>query len=269
MIKFIAVDLDGTLLNSQKQVDEQTIVALKKADQMGIKVVPASGRPLPGVLPYLKKLGLSGHDNYAIVFNGGLIQRLDGEIILNNEMNYNDFRELLRVQKLSKSNLHFVRERHFYTLDRDFSMMMSRISFMSGMPFKVRNFNEIMRNFTFLKCEYTGSKEEMDQLGAKFPAEFKQKYNVARSHPQIWEVNGKGASKGNAIHDLAHRLGIADNEVMIFGDQGNDNTMFSKPDFFKVAMGNAIDAIKNKADFVTKSNDESGIAYALDQLVFK
>ena len=62
---------------------------------------------------------------------------------------------------------------------------------------------------------------------------------------------------------------IKDSEVMIFGDQGNDMSMFEVADFNKVAMGNAIDAIKDKADFVTKSNDEAGIAYAINKLIFE
>ena len=71
------------------------------------------------------------------------------------------------------------------------------------------------------------------------------------------------------MHELAQKLNINDNEVMIFGDQGNDMSMFEVADFNKVAMGNAIDAIKDKADFVTKSNDEAGIAYAINKLIFE
>lgn len=55
---------------------------------------------------------------------------------------------------------------------------------------------------------------------------------------------------------------------MIFGDQGNDMSMFEVAGFSKIAMGNAIDSIKDKADFVTKSNDEAGIAYAINKLIF-
>lgn len=55
---------------------------------------------------------------------------------------------------------------------------------------------------------------------------------------------------------------------MIFGDQGNDMSMFAINDFHKISMGNAIKAIKDKADFVTKTNDEAGIAYALNKFIF-
>lgn len=98
--------------------------------------------------------------------------------------------------------------------------------------------------------------------------EWLKDYNVARSDPMILEINKHEASKGRGVHQLAQKLGIKDDEVMIFGDQGNDISMFKNPDFKKVAMGNAIDEIKEKADFVTKSNDEAGIAYAIDKFIF-
>ena len=68
--------------------------------------------------------------------------------------------------------------------------------------------------------------------------------------------------------DLASRLKIDQKDVMVFGDQGNDISMFENPNFKKIAMGNAIEAIKEKADFVTKTNDEAGIAYAINKFVF-
>ena len=83
-----------------------------------------------------------------------------------------------------------------------------------------------------------------------------------------YKINKKAASKSNGIHELAQKLGIKDDEVMIFGDQGNDMSMFENFDFKKIAMGNAIEAIKEKADFVTKTNDEAGIAYAINKFVF-
>lgn len=269
MIKMVAVDMDGTLLNSQHQIDPKTTAALKELVAKGIKVVPASGRPLTGVMPYLNKLALSGEDNYAILYNGGLVQNLAGKTILNNEMHYADFKNLLAIQKLGKSNLHFVRQKYYYTLDHDFSLIMAKISYLSGMPFRIREFDQIKPDFSFLKCEFTGPKRIIDQLGEKFPSSFYQQYNVTRSDPRIWEVNSKNASKGNAIHHLASYLGIKDSEVMIFGDQGNDRSMFENSDFKKVAMGNAITEIKEKANFVTKSNDEAGIAYAIHQLILK
>ncbi len=81
------------------------------------------------------------------------------------------------------------------------------------------------------------------------------------------EVNNLVASKGLAIHQLAHRLGFHENEVVVFGDQGNDLSMFENNNFYKVAMGNAISDLKERADLITKDHDDDGIAYALKKII--
>ncbi|MBA1393742.1 HAD family phosphatase, partial [Lactobacillus sp. XV13L] len=91
--------------------------------------------------------------------------------------------------------------------------------------------------------------------------------DIVRSFPEIIEINIMDASKGNALVQLADRLGIAQNQVMVFGDQGNDVSMFANPDFKKVAMGNAIGMIKESADYVTDDNDHDGSAKALKKFV--
>ena len=270
MIKLIAVDMDGTLLQSNNQIGEETKKVLKKADQFGIKIVPASGRPLPGVVPYMEDLGIIGQDNYAVLYNGGLVQSVSGKVLISHQFDYAEFKKMLSIQEQNPGiNLHFMRKHDYVTLDRLISTQMAKMSAVSATPFVVKDFAEIPRDFTFLKAEFTGEEDKLDQLGQQFTPDFKQNYNVARSDPKIWEINKKDASKGNAVHELAQKLNINDNEVMIFGDQGNDMSMFEVADFNKVAMGNAIDAIKDKADFVTKSNDEAGIAYAINKLIFE
>ena len=71
-IKLIAVDIDGTLLNSQRQVTPEVFQAIQDAKAAGVKVVIATGRPIPGVLPLLEELNLNQDGDYVITFNGGL-----------------------------------------------------------------------------------------------------------------------------------------------------------------------------------------------------
>ncbi|MGN1272674.1 MAG: Cof-type HAD-IIB family hydrolase [Lactobacillus sp.] len=267
MIKLIAVDMDGTLLQSNNQIGEETKEALKKANEKGIKIVPASGRPLPGVIPYMEELGITGDDNYAVLYNGGLVQSISGNVLISHQFNYDEFRKFLQLQKQNPGvNLHFMKKHDYWTLDRRLTTKMARMSAVSGAPFVIKDFDEIPEDFQFIKAEYTGPEDKIDQLEKNIP-EWLKNYNVARSDPMILEINKLEASKGSGIHQLAQKLGIRDDEVMIFGDQGNDMSMFQNSDFHKVAMGNAIDAIKAKADFVTKTNDEAGIAYAIDKFI--
>ena len=74
MIKLIALDIDDTLLNSEGKILVSTKIALKKALENGIKVVLCSGRPMPGVRPFLNELGINSDDQYVITYNGSVIE---------------------------------------------------------------------------------------------------------------------------------------------------------------------------------------------------
>ena len=234
-IKLIAVDLDGTLLNSGNAISPETLRTLQVAHGMGIKVVLASGRPLSGVMPFENQLGLEGSEEYAVVFNGAVVQDLSGKVLMSQEMDYRDFEVMLRLQRLAHVNLHFETTERFWTLDRDLSVQMQINAALTD--------NEIIPYWAF------------------------ESYDIVRSLDNCIELNGIGASKGNALMNLAERLKISPEDVMVFGDQGNDVSMFENPSFKKIAMGNAIEDIKEKADFVTDDNDHNGIAKALKKFV--
>ncbi|WP_297951431.1 Cof-type HAD-IIB family hydrolase [uncultured Lactobacillus sp.] len=268
-IKLIAVDLDGTLLSSNNTILAETQRTLRVAVQNGIKVVLATGRPLSGVLNFAKQLGLEGDDQYAIVFNGAVIQTISGHVLMSQELNYQDFNNMLRFQRLSHVNVHFETTKYFVTTDRDLSVQMQINAALTDNIMKVRDRKEIPQDFTFNKVGFTSTEgaDQVEKLWNSLPDWAFQTYDIVRSFDSIIELNALGASKGNALMDLASRLKIAQKDVMIFGDQGNDISMFSNPEFMKVAMGNAIGEIKDKADYVTDDNDHNGIAKVLKKFV--
>ncbi len=268
-IKLIAVDLDGTLLTSTKQILPETEKILKQADSQGIKVVLASGRPLSGVMPFNQQLGLIGKKQYDIVFNGAVIQDLAGNLLMNEEMNYRDFTNMRRLQRLAHVNLHFETPECYWTCDRDIGVNLADSATNTNNVIKVRKAEEIPQDFAFNKVGLSvlSDVKEVDKLWENIPQWAFAKYDVVRSFSTIVEINIKDASKGNALMELADRLKIRPDQVMVFGDQGNDISMFSNPDFKKIAMGNAIEMIKENADFVTDDNDHDGIAKALKKFV--
>ena len=98
MIKLVAIDLDGTLLNSQKEISLRNKQALMAAKQAGVKVVICTGRPLAAIGPYLEELGLQDEGDYSITFNGGLVQKNDtGAIIEKTLMPLEAIHELFDV----------------------------------------------------------------------------------------------------------------------------------------------------------------------------
>lgn len=268
-VKLIAVDLDGTLLTSRNTISPETLRTLQVVHGMGIKVVLASGRPLSGVMPFETQLGLEGPEEYAVVFNGAVVQDLSGKVLMSQEMNYRDFEVMLRLQRLAHVNLHFETTKRFWTLDRDLSVQMQINAALTDNEIRVRERKEIPKDFTFNKVGFTCAKDsdQIEKLWNSIPYWAFESYDIVRSLDNCIELNGIGASKGNALMDLAQRLKISPEDVMVFGDQGNDVSMFENPSFKKIAMGNAIEDIKEKADFVTDDNNHNGIAKALKKFV--
>lgn len=267
-IKILALDLDGTLLTTTNTILSETEKTIKQASSQGIKIVLASGRPLSGIIKYAKQLGLTD-DQYAVVFNGAVVQRLSGEIVINKQLNYQDFHNLHHFQTFSHVNLHFENTKNFVTLDRNLSVTMQKNAALTDNRMQVKDRKDIDKNFTFNKAGYTVDTdiEQMEIFWNRLPDWAFTSYNIVRSWNNIVEVGAIDASKGEALIELASRLGFEQNEVMIFGDQGNDISMFDNPNFKKVAMGNAIDSIKERADYVTDDNNHNGIAKALKKFV--
>ena len=103
-IKLIAVDIDGTLLNSQRQVTPEVFQAIQDAKAAGVKVVIATGRPIPGVLPLLEELNLNQDGDYVITFNGGLVQETStGNELIRETLSYEDYLDIeVLANKLGK-----------------------------------------------------------------------------------------------------------------------------------------------------------------------
>lgn len=136
------------------------------------------------------------------------------------------------------------------------------------MPIEVSELKDISEDLKFTKAMFSGSPSDMKSTYQTLPNAVFKRYNVSTSDDTLIEINSKHASKGNALKELAKKLNLKEDEVMIFGDQTNDISMFDVPEFYKVAMGNAVSEIKKRANFITKTNNEDGIAYALRKLVF-
>lgn len=87
-IKLIATDMDGTLLTDQKEISPAALAAIAAARAKGVKVVLATGRPLPGVARYVQQLGLSGEDEYVLTYNGAFVQNLAGNPVIEHPLGY-------------------------------------------------------------------------------------------------------------------------------------------------------------------------------------
>ena len=264
MIKLFVSDLDGTMVISGKYPSEKNIAAVQKMINAGITVTIASGRMYRAALPIAKKLGVNVP---IITYNGALIKTVNGEII---HSEYFPKNLLLEVTTFFEKNNWYV---HNYSNDELF------IPFRS--PFT--EWYETTQKVTAQEIGWQGMKEKTENVCKLLAinetveenlrrekillAEFEGKIEITRSHPQLMEIMLPGISKAAAIKILAEKLGVEKSEVMAIGDGDNDLPMLQAAGQ-SVAMGNATDEVKKSCNFITKTCEEDGVAYAVEKFVF-
>lgn len=267
-IELIAIDLDGTLLNNEKKINLKVKNTLAKAKEKGIKVVICTGRPLPGVVDYLKELNLEEAGDYVITYNGALVQKAhDGTTIAHHTMSFEDFLEVEAMSQKMNVHCQTLDEKSIYTTNKDISPFTVRESSLVHMPIKYRSVEEMDPNLIISKMMMIDEPNVLDAGITQIPSTFYEKYTVLRSEPFYLEVLNKAASKGQALKDLADILSLPRESIMALGDNENDRDMIVFAGI-GVAMGNATKEIKAISDYVTDTNELDGVATVIEKLVF-
>lgn len=265
MYKLIALDCDGTLLNSRKEITERTILAINKAKEKGIKVVLASARPFYRLESFITKLGLLTNDQYTIAFNGGLVMNNTGdEILFSKSFSYSQVKELIDFGHEHQTAM------FLYTKDCIFSNINDE-KYKKKNPdvkFNVIDFtNTDFKDIQIYKIAYVNVPERTKELRRELPLDFNERYEISSSVPQFIEFVDQGITKSLALKLIGERNKISCDEMLAFGDEDNDIPMF-KLVGYGVAMGNATGEVKKFADYITGSNDDDGVAQAIEKFVF-
>ncbi len=263
MYKLIAIDCDGTLLNSKQELSERTVAAVKLANDKGAKVVLASARPFYRIKKHLKRLDLLHDDQYTISFNGAMV-------INNTETKQVYFRcfSNKHVHELIKVGQKFDTKIFIYSIDSIYANYDDK-SYRKTNPdtnFLVVDFDSM--NFSELivrKILYYDRPKKILQIREKLPTSFSSNYEISSSVPENIEFVKKGVSKAKGLERLANKLGIKQSETLAFGDHENDLSLLNYAGY-SVAMGNAIEPIKQIADEITDTNDNDGVAKVLERL---
>ena len=264
MIKLIAIDTDGTLLNSQGEIQASTKEAISKALDRGVKVVLCSGRPIAGLAPYMNELGIKGEDQYAVTLNGAISRKASREIMTSDLIANSVYRQLTAYALSLKLPFNIVDfESRIITLNHDIDPMVYQQAYENQAVLFVRSVEEFPeKGQAIAKACFVGSQELLDRV-----EDWGQDFNVLRTDARFLELLNPKVNKGQGLKELCGRLEIAPEEVMAIGDERNDLDMFAFTGT-SVAMGNGNDLVKQAADYVTSSNDEDGIAQALEKFVF-
>ena len=266
----IALDLDGTLTNSEKIITLRTFDALMKAQREGVRLVLASGRPTFGIAALANQLQLADYGGYVLSYNGGrIIDWCEKTVIFSQVVDQKlvpilyDFAEKAQlpiVTYLPEAILASKNEGEYLAEE-------ARIN---GMPVVLaQNFVEEAMQIAGGSTKFLipGEPELLIQLESEMKAALSEQMEVFRSAPFFLELPPKGIDKAQSLQRLLTHLGLERESLMAFGDGFNDLSMIQFAGQ-GVAMANAVEEVKSIADFVTTSNEEDGIAHALEHLLF-
>ena len=264
-IKLVALDIDGTTLNSQGKVLPSTVGAVKKAREKGIEVVFCSGRSLPEQQPFIAPLGMK----YIITINGTVIRKADGKIIQETGLDPNSYSELANYGMKKGIQFNFVDDNfNIYTPYLDIKPIVYSQAVGSKSNIYVRKPSEMSTNLHIVKACFAGNSEVMDKCEFDIKKRFGKEFYVVRCSPNFIEIFNPLSGKGYGLSKMAEILKVKSSEVMAIGDERNDIPMF-KYAKIGVCMGNGVQQAKAAADYITTSNDNYGISNAFNKFLFK
>lgn len=268
--KWCVCDMDGTLLNSNDSISKEDEAAIQKLKQSGVEVIIASGRLDLLVKRFMHQLDLRG---YVISCNGGLIRNIHtGEIIYSNTMDKNTVKELLTYCFENRIDfLVYTPYVMFSNKDNPRAARYESINqlLVASLRFEVRYIDQkdmsVIEELDILKVLMSfPTKEQVDEHVIKYSV-YEKLYAVS-SAPGLVDIMATGTSKGQAVKFLADKCSVKLSEIIAFGDNYNDIEMLESVGM-PIAMENSVDELKAVARHITRSNDESGIAYAVNHLI--
>lgn len=264
MIKLIAIDMDGTLLNEQKQIPKENIAAIRQAAEKGVKIVICTGRMQSGVMPYFKELDFAGKDEYAILNNGCSIHHTsDWSLHSYSELTEKDIAVLAEASAAYEDiYLTFTDKVAYTVLANSVSELVSYdagLVFTEAQPVTIES---VLDNSPVFQAMYLGEPSAMDVFQKEQEAILGNYFSVVRSQSYIFEAMPIGVTKATALQKLSEELGYSQKEVMAIGDGNNDIEMLQYAGI-SVAMGNATEEVKQIAKYQTGHCDDAGVAEAI------
>lgn len=262
MYKILALDIDGTLLNTKKEITPGTAKAIEELQERNIPVIIASGRPEQGIYHVANALNMKEKGGYILSYNGGKITDCKtGEAVYSKTVPKEYYGDVCEYAKGLECSLLTYEGDYIITEEPD-NKYVDLESKVVRMPVKkVENLYDRL-NFSVDKFLLVGEPEYMMSKVEAMAEHFRGRLNVFQSEPFFIEVVPMGIDKGASLDFLLSRLGMTRENLVACGDGRNDVTMIQFAGM-GVAMGNACDEVKNAADYITSSCDEEGVLKAI------
>ena len=268
MIKLIAIDMDGTLLNSKKELLEETKQYFKDFHKKETEtlLVLCTGRPETGIRPYLKDLGYLEENHYIISQNGANIyESRTGKRVMDAFLDSAAIQKWIELGKKHGISVMGAGVDYYYCFDQEPTEWMEfDVKLVSGKLKRIPTKESL--NTDFYKILLMGDEEQLNEFETFIPQEWRDEFYVVRSQKYLVEVLTKGVNKAFGLEKLAQKLNILPSEIAAIGDAANDVEMLEYAGL-AIAMGNASEEVKAISDIVTDTNENNGVIKAIDQLI--
>lgn len=259
--------MDGTLLDSNNEISEKTKETIKKAEEKGAYIVIATGRLLKSALHYAETLKLK---TPLIACNGAIIVDEFKKIIYEKTLEKKKVKEIIKLGIKKDIYFHFYDEESFYSTIRAEEILKFYGEGSGSLDIGLNIFDDIdlilnkddLNVYKFIFVDE--NRKKLEKLRYKLD-EIKG-IETSSSWINNIEVMAERTSKGYALKELCKRLAIKPKEVMAIGDNENDLSMIEFAGM-GVAMGNGNEIIKNKADYITSTNDQNGLAKVIEKFI--
>jgi len=260
--KLIAIDLDDTLLRNDLTISHRAKKAIQAAIDTGTLVTFATGRMYRSALPYALDLGL---DLPLITYQGALVKYADGRQVYHRPVDLTIAQEIIEFAKPSGLHINAYIDDELYMeaathWGKQYAAIAKAPIHYIDLPTGLKQ--------DLTKILFIGESDELDEMAQRLRERFVEAINVTKSKDIFLEISHPKATKGNALKELTEALDINREQVIAIGDNMNDFDMV-KYAGCGVAVGNAVEALKEVADLVAKSNDDDGVAEVIEKLVLR
>ncbi|MBN4056597.1 MAG: hydrolase Cof [Alkaliphilus sp.] len=260
MYKLLALDVDGTLLNSQGEVTDKTVKSIRELVSKGVLVLICTGRPTQGTVELFEKLGLKMP---VIAYNGAKIVNLNtGAILHEQNLRGIDVKKIVEIGEELKTTIIIWSNNQLYTNTMNDNVIAYKK--LSGVePIVIDDYVDIIQQGA-TKVLWIDEVEKIAEFQRLLDIRLDADVNYCTSKPYYLEFIDKTVSKGRALSIICDKYELKREEIIAIGDGQNDITMLEFAGV-GVAMGNSSQEVKDKADYITATNDEEGIALVIDK----
>ncbi len=290
MYKLVAIDLDGTMLDSYGQVTENTKTVIQKTIEKGTDVIIASGRPIDSIKTIAKEIG---SNKYFIAGNGALIYDIQkNDVLYENYMNKQKVLEIIKICEENSISYNVYTDKTILATSLKYNVLYYHKENLKKQEDKRTHINIVenmyeyiqkMKEERFLKITICDDSKTVFKSITRKLEKIKDIEILEISHMSrkvieqgteeipieyyYTEISSKDVDKWFAIEVLMKKLNIKKEEVVAIGDNVNDKKMIEQAGL-GIAMGQSMPQLKEVADYITNSNTEEGVAKALEKFCY-